>query len=105
MGIPPPPFVGRCARCLWHLQPRPWRPFARFGPLAGAAHMAGGPAAGRGGADLLDRPPVADQCRELAWWHLPEAWSVSPRPAWGDAAVFRLRFRSPPSRRLISAPA
>src|SRR5690348_12496768 len=93
MGIPPPPCVGRCARCLWHLQRCPWRPFARFGPLVGAAHVAGSAAAGGGGADLLDRPPFAGQCRELAWQHLPVARSVSPRPAWGDASAFRLRFR------------
>src|SRR5215470_6849853 len=93
MGVPPPAPVGRCAFCLWHLQRRPRRPSARFGPLARAAGVAGGAATGGGGADLLDRPPLADQCPELAWQHLPVAASTSPRPAGGDASVFRLRLR------------
>src|SRR5690242_6310710 len=93
MGIPPSPSLGRCARCLWHLQRRPWRPAARFGPLARAAGVAGSDSAGGGGADLLDRPPLADQCPELAWQHLPVAASTRPRPAWGDASALQLRFR------------
>ena len=103
MGIPPPPRMGACARCLWHLQPRPWRPFARLRPLVGAADVAGSAAAGRGGADLLDRPPLADQCRKLARQHLPMAGSASPRPAWGDASALRLGVRLLESGVLLAA--
>jgi hypothetical protein len=69
-----------------------------LGVLLLAAVVAGGAAAGGGGADLLDRPPLADQCPELAWEHLPGAALISPRPAWGDASAFRLRFCCDPSR-------
>src|SRR5258708_671271 len=66
MEIPPSPPLGGRARCLWHLQRRPWRPSARFLPLAGAADLVGSAAARGGGADLLDRQPPAGQCPELA---------------------------------------
>jgi hypothetical protein len=47
--------------------------------------------------------PPADQCPELAWKHLPVAGSSNLRPAWGDAAALRLRFRSPVFRVLLAA--
>src|SRR5689334_21898286 len=81
MGIPPPPCLGECACCVWHLQCRPWRPSARLRPLAGAAGVVGGAATGGRSADLLDRLPLASQCPELARQHLPAAGSVKPRPA------------------------
>src|SRR5712691_1684968 len=66
MGIPPPPCLGARALCLRYLEPLPWRPPARFRPLAGAASLGGSAAASGGGAALLDRLPPAAQRPGLA---------------------------------------